>query len=246
MGHQALTAHQEDVPHARPRPLQRLPMPPSGRCCLRLVNSRLWVEPLEMCSLPVLFPVLLEADTNPLLRAVAAYLARFKDATRVHTESDLRAFLVWCAERRLPPLDAQRVHVELYVRWMQEVRRFKPSTLSRRTSCIHLTYSSTWTRWASRGGSRRSVHQTRNARRSDSERPQVGLGMNAGGVLEPREISSNSPQQRVGIGRQQHGEQNRLCTHIQRLDPWPRVHQARSHPQSAPRHDRDPASKSAV
>jgi len=49
-----------------------------------------------MTSQPVLFPVVLVADTDPLVRAVAAYLARFKDATRVHTESDLRAFLVWC------------------------------------------------------------------------------------------------------------------------------------------------------
>ena len=89
-----------------------------------------------MSTQPVLFPVLLEADSTPLMRAVAAYLARFKDATRVHTESDLRAFLVWCSERRLSPLDAQRVHVELYVRWMQEVRRFKPSTVSRRMSVV--------------------------------------------------------------------------------------------------------------
>jgi len=47
-----------------------------------------------MSTQPVLLPVLLAADTDPLLRAVAAYLARFKDATRVHTESDLRAFRV--------------------------------------------------------------------------------------------------------------------------------------------------------
>lgn len=87
-----------------------------------------------MSTLPVLFPVLLAADTDPLVRAAAAYLARFKDATRVHTESDLRAFLTWCAERRLPPLTAQRVHIELYVRWMQEVRRFEPSTVSRSMS----------------------------------------------------------------------------------------------------------------
>ena len=89
-----------------------------------------------MSTESVLFPVLVTADTDPLLRAVAAYLARFKDATRVHTESDLRAFLMWCTERRLAPLAAQRVHVELYVRWMQEVRRFKPSTVSRRMSVV--------------------------------------------------------------------------------------------------------------
>lgn len=89
-----------------------------------------------MCTQPVLFPMLLAADTDPLVRAVAAYLARFKDATRVHTESDLRAFLTWCTERRLPPLAAQRVHIELYVRWMQEIRRLKPSTVSRRMSVV--------------------------------------------------------------------------------------------------------------
>ncbi len=89
-----------------------------------------------MTTQPVLFPVLLAAETDPLVRAVAAYLARFKDATRVHTESDLRAFLTWCTDRGLPPLVAQRVHIELYVRWMQEVRRFKPSTVSRRLSVV--------------------------------------------------------------------------------------------------------------
>ena len=43
---------------------------------------------------PVLFPVLIDAATDPLVKAVAAYLARYRGQTRVHTESDLRAFLV--------------------------------------------------------------------------------------------------------------------------------------------------------
>jgi hypothetical protein len=42
------------------------------------------------------------------------------------TESDLRCYLAWCAERGLDPLAAQRPHLELYIRWMQEIRRFKP------------------------------------------------------------------------------------------------------------------------
>ncbi len=29
-----------------------------------------------------------------------------------------------------------RPHVELYVRWMQEVRRYKPSTISRRVAVL--------------------------------------------------------------------------------------------------------------
>jgi site-specific recombinase XerD len=34
----------------------------------------------------------------------------------------------------LDPLAARRPHLELYIRWMQEIRRFKPSTVSRRFS----------------------------------------------------------------------------------------------------------------
>ena len=76
-------------------------------------------------------------DDRPLLRtAVAAYLSRFKALSRMHAESDLRAFLAWCAERRLDPLAASRPQIELYVRWMQEIRRLKPSTTSRRTSIV--------------------------------------------------------------------------------------------------------------
>ena len=46
--------------------------------------------------------------------------------------ASFRGYLAWCAERALDPLAAQRPHVELYIRWMQEIRRYKPSTVSRR------------------------------------------------------------------------------------------------------------------
>ncbi|MFZ0188894.1 MAG: hypothetical protein WAL72_18330 [Streptosporangiaceae bacterium] len=75
-----------------------------------------------------------EPFPDRLRLAVAAYLARFKGPSREHTESDLRCYLSWCAERGLDPLAAQRPHLELYIRWMQEIRRFKPSTTSRRFS----------------------------------------------------------------------------------------------------------------
>jgi site-specific recombinase XerD len=74
--------------------------------------------------------------TDQLRLAVAAYLARFTGSSREHTKSDLRCYLSWCAERSLDPLTARRPHLELYVRWMQESRRFKPSTVSRRFSVI--------------------------------------------------------------------------------------------------------------
>jgi integrase/recombinase XerD len=72
--------------------------------------------------------------TDQLRLAVAAYLARFKGSSRDHTESDLHCYLAWCAEHGLDPLAARRPHLELYIRWMQEIRRFRPSTVSRRIS----------------------------------------------------------------------------------------------------------------
>ncbi|MGA2831111.1 MAG: hypothetical protein ABSF03_33930 [Streptosporangiaceae bacterium] len=49
--------------------------------------------------------------TDQLRLAVAAYLARFKGASRDHTRSDLRCYLTWCAGRGLDPLAARRPHL---------------------------------------------------------------------------------------------------------------------------------------
>jgi site-specific recombinase XerD len=56
--------------------------------------------------------------------------------TRLHTESDLRVFLRWCSDQGLEPLAAVRADVERYVRWLQDVRRYQPSTVSRRLSVV--------------------------------------------------------------------------------------------------------------
>ncbi len=85
-------------------------------------------------ELPPLPSDRLVPPADPLRLAVAAYLARFMGSSREHTESDLRCFLAWCAGRGLGPLGARRPRLELYIRWMQEIRRFKPSTVSRRFS----------------------------------------------------------------------------------------------------------------
>jgi integrase/recombinase XerD len=39
------------------------------------------------------------SSAERLRYAAAAYLARFKGQSRVHTESDLRGFFVWCQSR---------------------------------------------------------------------------------------------------------------------------------------------------
>jgi integrase/recombinase XerD len=79
--------------------------------------------------------------SDGLLRvAVAAYLSRYKGLSRAHTGSDLQVFLRWCGERELDPLGLRRSDVELFVRWLEEVRRFKPSTVSRRLSVVTCFY----------------------------------------------------------------------------------------------------------
>jgi integrase/recombinase XerD len=85
----------------------------------------------ELISVP---PQHLAPLADQLRLAAAAYLARFTGSSRDHAESDLRCYLTWCAERGLDPLSARRPHLELYIRWMQEACRFKPSTVSRRFS----------------------------------------------------------------------------------------------------------------
>ncbi|MFI7081443.1 tyrosine-type recombinase/integrase [Micromonospora sp. NPDC049903] len=68
--------------------------------------------------------------------AVSAFLGRYRGQTRVHTESDLRVFLRWCADHELDPLATTRVDIERYVRWLQDIRRHQPSTVSRRLSVV--------------------------------------------------------------------------------------------------------------
>jgi site-specific recombinase XerD len=71
--------------------------------------------------------------------AVSGYLGRYRGQSRVHAASDLRVFLTWCHQHSLDPVDPSRVgrvQVEAFIRWMQETRRFKPSTVSRRVSVV--------------------------------------------------------------------------------------------------------------
>jgi integrase/recombinase XerD len=78
---------------------------------------------------------------DPMLRvALAAHLGRYRGLSRIHAESDLLIYLRWCTERDITPLAARRVEIEMFVRWLQEVRRFKPSTVSRRLSVVVCFY----------------------------------------------------------------------------------------------------------
>ena len=76
------------------------------------------------------------AQSRELDLAAVAHLSRYRGTSREHTESDLRVFFDCCHDRHLAPLMAQRHDLELFLRWLQDVRRFKPSTVSRRLSVV--------------------------------------------------------------------------------------------------------------
>ncbi|MFC7532351.1 hypothetical protein [Actinoplanes sp. GCM10030250] len=68
------------------------------------------------------------SDSHLLTAAVAAYLGRYRGQSRIHTDSDLKVFLRWSANQALDPLRAARTDIERYVRWLQDVRLYQPST----------------------------------------------------------------------------------------------------------------------
>lgn len=61
--------------------------------------------------------------------AVFGFLARYRGDTRCAYGQDLQAFLRWCQDRQLPPLEVERPHLELYLRWMEQ-RTYAPATMA--------------------------------------------------------------------------------------------------------------------
>jgi integrase/recombinase XerD len=95
-----------------------------------VTHGDVWLSfllPVSASHLPTIFV---------LRAAVSAYLGRYRGETRLHTESDLGVFLGWCIDQDLAPLAAARLDIERYLRWLQEVRRYQPSTVSRRLSVV--------------------------------------------------------------------------------------------------------------
>src|SRR4029453_11776162 len=89
-----------------------------------------------MTALPARDVSVTRVDQLVLRAAVVAYLGRYRGQTRLHTESDLRVFLRWCTDPGLDPAAPGRVGSERSVRWLQDVRRYQPSTVSRRLSVV--------------------------------------------------------------------------------------------------------------
>jgi len=67
--------------------------------------------------------------------ALASFLAGYSGATLRAYKQDLLAFLRWCAVRQVEPLQVQRPHLELYLRWMEQ-EQLAPATIGRRFGTV--------------------------------------------------------------------------------------------------------------
>ena len=92
----------------------------------------------DMTTDTVTFTVGVAAHSD-LSQAVNGYLTRYEGSPG-HTSSDLRLFQTWCAGQNLDAFTARRREFELYVCSLQQVRRYMPSTVSRRAGVVAVFY----------------------------------------------------------------------------------------------------------
>jgi integrase/recombinase XerD len=83
-------------------------------------------------------PVVVRADAPVLDEAqlaAVAFLARYRGRTLDSYRADLRQFFQWAATVGVPPLQASRVHIELYRAWLDD-RGLAATTVDRRLSTV--------------------------------------------------------------------------------------------------------------
>lgn len=66
-------------------------------------------------------PLVITPDDCLLQAAMAAYLGRYRGQSHLHTGSDLKVFLIWCADHSLDPLRVGGADIERYVCWLQQI-----------------------------------------------------------------------------------------------------------------------------
>lgn len=72
--------------------------------------------------------------------AAMTFLAGFNGATHANYSNLLKTFFQWCEQVGLDPIDAQRAHLELYVRHCETERRNHPSTIGHKIGVLRGYY----------------------------------------------------------------------------------------------------------
>lgn len=74
---------------------------------------------------------------DPLQQAILGYLAKYRcPSTHRAYREDLLNWLGYCQTNQLEPLTVRRIHLDMYVRWMQDQQRWAESTISRRIGTV--------------------------------------------------------------------------------------------------------------
>lgn len=68
--------------------------------------------------------------------AAASFLARYTGETRTMYLADLRILFDWFAVNGIRPLEASRVHIEFFARYLEEDRHNAPASVHRRLSTV--------------------------------------------------------------------------------------------------------------
>lgn len=88
---------------------------------------------------------------TPSEEMAASFLTRYRGRTLTSYTNDLRQYFRWCAAMGFEPIDAGRMHLELYIRFMESpdavpatktkpARAYRPISICRRFATVALMY----------------------------------------------------------------------------------------------------------
>lgn len=80
------------------------------------------------------------ATTDPLTMAALEFLAGYKKSTRRCYRGVLKLYTGWCIQNGLDPMAARRPHIDLFVRWLEEVD-YARNTRAKYVSAVCLFYT---------------------------------------------------------------------------------------------------------
>lgn len=93
---------------------------------------------LEFTAMPAPGPVEMHELDRELY--VEAFVHRWKGNTRASYRDDLKIFFRWCDSHRISVFTAHRMHLERYMRYLDEERNNSPSTIRHRIGTLRLFY----------------------------------------------------------------------------------------------------------
>lgn len=83
-----------------------------------------------------------EDVAGPTVEAIvlAGFLAAYREPTRTHHQLNLKQWFEWCYRRGITPVTAERAHIEVYARELEERQGLKVSTVCNKLASINRFY----------------------------------------------------------------------------------------------------------